>query len=722
MLVPGEKIGRFVVVAELGAGGMGAVYAAHDPQLDRQVALKVMRNATGEEEDRVRMMREGQAMARVTHPNVITVYEVGTESGMVFLGRGPLDDGTPGKWRGKPGERAAVIEKFIAAGRGLAAAHAANLVHRDFKPDNVLLGKDGRVRVADFGLARAATALHEKALTATLVTNRGGGPPRDESPADSNPMGALTRTGAVMGTPMFMAPEQHKGERADAPADQFAFCVSLYEALYKAWPYEGKSAPAVADAVIDGRLSPAPKNSDVPARLRKILLRGLATDPAARYPSMEALLAELEEEVRPPARSKLPWLVGAAVVAAGVAGAVAFVSTREDKKPVVVEPPKIGSDLQSPTVDDGIGWITTAIDKGQLGNAIEKLDLAEGIAARDGKPVQAAIAQAAGVYMRVLRAQINGKDPNLSDLKQVDKKLEQAIKQAAGDPVATGYIELAEAALALARGQLPAARLSSQKCTTSLTTAAPVLAATCQQILGDAFASLGDATAARAAYVAGLAIAEKHTSAELVSTLQLARAQLELDAQHADKAYEIAKQVQADCDARDAIGCDVYARILMSRFLLLGEDNDRQAAEDLLSSVKPTKIEAFPVRTAHGIALALVHGFIGEGDAEGKTGLDRIETLRSQAGAQGLAGLEFEARLARVRVLLIQGTDEDSAAEAKQAVTELAKLARASKFERIAHLAEASFAELADAPAAPRDTLPSDGGLPAVRTGSSDTP
>ncbi|HEY6037273.1 MAG TPA: serine/threonine-protein kinase, partial [Kofleriaceae bacterium] len=152
----GSKIGGFVVTGELGAGGMGVVYAAHDPELDRRVALKVLRAAAATEEERMRMLREGQAMARVTHPNVITVYEVGVEGSVVFLAQELLDAGTLGQWlEKKPRAQADIIAKFLAAGQGLAAAHKAGLVHRDFKPDNVLLGKDGRVRVADFGLARA---------------------------------------------------------------------------------------------------------------------------------------------------------------------------------------------------------------------------------------------------------------------------------------------------------------------------------------------------------------------------------------------------------------------------------------------------------------------------------------------------------------------------------------------------------------------------------------
>ena len=306
----GARIGRFVVEGELGAGAMGVVYVAHDRELDRRVALKVLKG-TGDQEALLRLQREGQAMARVTHPNVITVHEAGIQGRIVFLAQELLDGGSLRQWLEQPHSQREILDKFITAGRGLAAAHKAGLVHRDFKPDNVLLGKDGRVRVSDFGLARSLAGI--EALDRTLDL-RGGTPPEDTH----TPMARMTRTGAVMGTPLYMSPEQHRGEHADERSDQFSFCVALYEALYGDVPFPGKTAVALADAVIAGRMQPPPKGAKVPAHLRRVLLRGLTTDPAQRYPSMDALLADLAYD---PAR-KLRRVGIAAAIVVLVAGAV----------------------------------------------------------------------------------------------------------------------------------------------------------------------------------------------------------------------------------------------------------------------------------------------------------------------------------------------------------------------------------------------------------------
>lgn len=696
----GTQVGRFVVVRELGRGGMGAVYAAHDPQLDRQVALKVMRDASGSEEDRVRMLREGRAMARVTHPNVITVYEVGTEGNAVFLAQELLDGGTLAKWLEQPRPQRAIIAKLIAAGRGLAAAHAVGLVHRDFKPENVLLGKDGRLRVADFGLARTEATTGE----ALASTNRGGGPPRDEDDVTHSPMSQLTRTGAVMGTPMFMAPEQHRGERADARSDQFAFAVSLYHALYKAWPYDGKTAPALADAVIEGRLAPPPSSSQVSPSMRKILLRGLATDPAQRYPSIAAMLVELEREIGAAPRNRTPLLLAGAalVVVTGAVGAIAVIEGREARRAPVVTAPTpvtVPGEAELLTTEKDITRLTTAIDRGQFAEAIETYDLAATLALKNNVPARAALAEAASAYMSVLRG----------DLALGEETLVRATQHAGGDSIALAYVDLAESALALARGQLPAARDRSKRCATQLAPTAPVLAAICHQLEGESQAALGESAAARAAYQAGLELAK--TSGERQSTLQLAVAQLELDAQKTQQAAAIATKVQSECSDRGAIGCDVHARILLAR-VRLGESAFEAAAE-LLTSVKPTAIEAAPVRIAHAIALGEVYGYTNESTDE-RTGLARIEQARSEAETRKLKLLMLEAKLVRLRVQLV-----NDAPEARDEHAALVKQARTDKIERIAKLANSALKELSGSPG---DMLPSDGGLPVVRTGSSGAP
>ncbi|HKV08322.1 MAG TPA: serine/threonine-protein kinase [Thermoanaerobaculia bacterium] len=270
----GTAIGRYVILDRLGGGGMGVVYTAYDPELDRKVALKLVRpdRAAGEAA-RLRLLREAQAIARLSHPNVVAVFDAGTFGDQVFLAMEHVEGTTLRRWldeeRWPWGE---VVGRFVLAGRGLAAAHAAGLVHCDFKPDNVLLGQDGRVRVADFGLARAVGEID------------------------------LEELGVAMGTPGYMAPEQLRGERTDARSDQFSFCVALWEALYGERPFSN-TTPQI------------PAGSRVPDRLRQALLRGLSADPAARYPGMEELLDHLAKN---PEAARRRWLAaGAAVLTVG---------------------------------------------------------------------------------------------------------------------------------------------------------------------------------------------------------------------------------------------------------------------------------------------------------------------------------------------------------------------------------------------------------------------
>src|SRR5205814_3700317 len=230
MLAPGELVGRYRILHVLGSGGMGVVYAAFDPELQRQVALKLVRNegAGVDDELRTRLTREAQAMARVRHPNVITVFDVGSWCGQLFVAMEAIDGSTLSTWlEVQPRSVAEILQVLHAAGRGLAAAHAAGLVHRDFKPDNVLIGADGRVCVTDFGLARPVTMRE---------------PSSPSHDGDTEPWTlALTQAGTAVGTPAYMAPEQMRGDTADERADQFSFCVALFEALYGVRPFAGRS-------------------------------------------------------------------------------------------------------------------------------------------------------------------------------------------------------------------------------------------------------------------------------------------------------------------------------------------------------------------------------------------------------------------------------------------------------------------------------------------------
>ncbi len=306
----GAAVGRYVILDRLGTGGMGVVYSAYDPELDRKVALKLLRPDRGSSADdaaRLRLLREAQAIARLSHPNVIAVYDTGSFGDQVFIAMEFVEGWTLRQWleETKPPWRE-ILDRFLLAGRGLAAAHAAGLIHRDFKPDNVLLGKDDRVRVVDFGIARPVGELD--------------GPAEErDSPSGSGSVLAspLTELGVALGTPAYMAPEQLRGEAADARTDQFSFCVSLYEALYGERPFPGTGTREILESLRRGTVRPEPPGSRVPARLRTVVLRGLRTAPGERYPSMEELLHALE---RDPAAVRRRWLAAAMVIL--VTGAV----------------------------------------------------------------------------------------------------------------------------------------------------------------------------------------------------------------------------------------------------------------------------------------------------------------------------------------------------------------------------------------------------------------
>jgi hypothetical protein len=310
-LPPGTRVGRYAVGDVLGAGGMGVVYAATDPELGRAVAVKLVRGdiARGMKAARRRMVREAQAMARVSHPNVIAVHDAGTFGGDVFIAMELVRGQSLRAWLAS-GVRSVgdILTAYLAAGRGLAAAHAAGLVHRDFKPDNVLVGDDGRVRVTDFGLAHT-----DGDDLSSLDGNTISGDLLPDDPVD------LTMTGAIIGTPPYMAPEQHDGGLVDARSDQFAFCIALYEALYGERPFPGRTRDDIAKAVRSGRIAPPPAGARVPGSLRAILLRGLSLRPGDRFPTMDSLLRALGRD-----RGRLPRRVAAVAAIALLVVGVAF--------------------------------------------------------------------------------------------------------------------------------------------------------------------------------------------------------------------------------------------------------------------------------------------------------------------------------------------------------------------------------------------------------------
>ncbi|NVB82293.1 MAG: serine/threonine protein kinase [Kofleriaceae bacterium] len=287
---PGAVIGHFVVRRKLGAGGMGVVLACEDPDLGRPVAVKLVREDVEHPAYRARLLREAQAMARLEHANVVKIYEVGTDRGRLFIAMEYVDGETLSAWLKQFRTWQDIVEMFAQAGTGLAAAHAVGLVHRDFKPDNVLVDRKGRARVADFGLARL------------------------DREGDASPMAQpLTRTGVMMGTPGYMAPEQQFGGDVDARADQYSFCVALREAL-------------------GGRPVDDKRWTAVPEHVRAAIGRGLSYDADERFPSIADLLDELKRPApRGRTRTEPRWVILLLVLAVlgSVAGVVSFISSRK---------------------------------------------------------------------------------------------------------------------------------------------------------------------------------------------------------------------------------------------------------------------------------------------------------------------------------------------------------------------------------------------------------
>ncbi len=433
----GTHIGRYIVIDRLGAGGLGVVLTAYDPKLDRRVALKLLRADARETEadsqGQRRLAREAQAMAKLQHANVVAVYDVGVHREAVYITMELVRGRTLGSWMREadtPRPWGEVLAVLTMAGRGLAAAHDAGLVHRDFKPDNVMLSREGLAKVMDFGLVRAVTDGHateriveepgavveaapadadadaKRAMDRvrerlasmgklggsgrastddTLDATVAAAPPQtdEDAPAIVATGEELTRTGAVMGTPAYMAPEQVAGQRVDARGDQFAFCVTLYEALYGVRPFVADTWTELARKILSAELGPAP-HRDVPAWLHEVIARGLAKKPEDRWPDMHALLAALDRSQRRSRRA-----VGLAAIGVLSAVGVAGWAIRGQVDPCA----EAGEDIDEVLSSTRRDAIVTAIGGVDVGYAEET-----------ATRVEAALSQVASAYRDAARA------------------------------------------------------------------------------------------------------------------------------------------------------------------------------------------------------------------------------------------------------------------------------------------------------------------------------
>ncbi|MBX7080834.1 MAG: protein kinase [Nannocystaceae bacterium] len=358
-----ERIDRYEIERRIGAGGLGVVWAARDPVLGRRVAIKTLHATITDPREQERLIREARALAQVRHPNVVTVHDVITDpaANCVYLVTELIEGVDLARWLEQPRPLGEVLRVFVEAGRGLAAAHAAGIVHRDFKPGNVMLADDGRVCVLDFGLAKGQGLVEDTARPST------GGTAGDDSDD------ALTAVGTVLGTPRYMAPEQHGGGTVDARSDQFAFCLSLWLAAYGVSPYRGAGEALAAQKHAEAIAAPTGR---APAWLGKVLRRGLAADPERRYGSMTELLARLAQRQR--WRRRAPW---AAVAAVATVAAIGVAATIDRGSPV----PQAAAPVHHPEVDDALAAAWTRMNAKEFTAADAQLRRALSIDPGDGR-------------------------------------------------------------------------------------------------------------------------------------------------------------------------------------------------------------------------------------------------------------------------------------------------------------------------------------------------
>lgn len=346
-LPKGTPIGRYMVIKRLGAGGMGVVYAAYDPELNRKVAIKLLHirrmGGSADAEARARLLHEAQSMARLSDPHVISVFDVGTAFEQIFVAMEFLEGGTLTDWLAQPHSTDQILTLFHQAGLGLAAAHEKGLIHRDFKPDNVLLTTDGHPKVVDFGLAREFKGASDNQASAhkklhSSAQDRLADLPAElrEAIAQSQALSSpVTQHGAIMGTPRYMAPEQFNGLSTDERTDVFTFCVVLYEALYGMQAFPGSTLGQLAVSVLEGKLQQPTDRKGVPSYIHRMLLRGLAIAPEQRPSTLREILDVISPETKRVRRQRL-WgaaALGAALVltSGGLVGAKVYARGKAQK-------------------------------------------------------------------------------------------------------------------------------------------------------------------------------------------------------------------------------------------------------------------------------------------------------------------------------------------------------------------------------------------------------
>ncbi len=337
------RLGRFEIEGRLGAGAMGVVYAARDPMLRRDVAIKVLAPARTSPESMVRARREAQAMAQLSHPNVVKVFAIGEHEGALFIAMERIRGETLRSWQSARHTSDEVLAVYRQAAHGLAELHAHGLVHRDFKPSNAMIGEDGRVRVLDLGLV---TQVVRDASSQELSHGSGG----------SLTSGSATRSDAVLGTPAYMSPEQFLGEPVTAASDQFSFCVALYEALYGYRPFKAKTMTQLIEAICESRIESPKPDALVPRRIYRVLRRGLSREPRKRHASMDALVEALSGRSR-----AATWVGGAGLLALAAIGGAGGGFDREEECPAAEQFERVWSPERRAQLRDVLGEESAAV-------------------------------------------------------------------------------------------------------------------------------------------------------------------------------------------------------------------------------------------------------------------------------------------------------------------------------------------------------------------------